>query len=465
MRGMWKQLPAHFVVAGLGTLYLVLTTLRPSPYLAILLGMAVVAAAQAWDRWGSIGSALLAIPALFYAWLRVSKSDIVASMGDHSPFVVAWIGRGYMLIWLALALLAWYVCRLSHRTRELEAASAHLRHVEQQLTALHKIALSLSTTLDVSRLLEIILEQLGQLWGYDHGAILLYDKETNDLVIAAARDYARPLGERFAADQGICGQVFQSGQPMLVGDVKQDARYIEGIPGARSELAVPLIWEGKTLGVLNVESQSPHAYCQTDVDLLSTVAEQAAASIGNARLHQETRDLAITDPHTGLFNYRHFQDQLAVAVRESQLMATPASLLMLDLDFFKRCNDTYGHPTGDAVLQQLARVLRDSTRAHDQVFRYGGEEFAVILPGTSEEAAVRVAERIRERVAAYGFITRSGRRLDFPITVSIGVSCYPKDGLTHVDLLIAADKSLYAAKAGGRNRVVAASSGVHAEPA
>jgi len=404
MRRIGNWLPGRFVVPGLFLIYLLLTAAWPSPLLTLTLGLAVLCA------------------------------------------------------------LLVYVGHVTRQTRELDRVNANLRHAQQQLTALHQIALSLSTTLDVHRLMEIILEQLGQLWGYYHGAILLIDEQSGELIVAAARDYSR-AGQRLSTDRGICGHVFRTGQPLMIDDVTIDPRYIEGVPGARSELAVPLIWEGRTLGVLNVESHEMAAYTRADLDLLTTVAEQAAASFGNARLHAETRDLAITDSHTGLFNYRHFQEQLAVAVREAQLMATHVSLLMLDLDFFKRCNDTYGHPTGDAVLQQFARVVRESCRTGDQVFRYGGEEFTVILPGAQEEVALRVAERIRERVALHGFVTRSGRRLDFQITVSIGVSSYPRDCLSHGDLLIAADKALYAAKASGRNRVVTTGSGAHSEPA
>lgn len=374
-----------------------------------------------------------------------------------------WQSLGMWAIGLgALALAGWLVWKVGHLTRELSEARAGLRQAEQRLNALHKIALSLSTTLDLSRLLETILEQLGQLWGYHHGAILLHDPETDDLVVAASRAYSHGPGQRIPAGLGICGAVFHCGIPLVINDVTKDDRYIQGVAGAHSELAVPLVWEGRVLGVLNVESHQVNAYSETDLDLLTTVAEQAAATIGNARLHQETHHLVITDQQTGLFNYRHFQEQLAAAVREAQLMATPTSLLMVDLDFFKRCNDTYGHPTGDAVLQQLARVLRESCRADDQVFRYGGEEFTIILPGTADADALGVAERIRERVGQHAFVTRSGRRLDFPITVSIGVASYPRDGLSEVNLLIAADTAMYAAKAGGRNRVVSAAAGAPA---
>lgn len=453
MLGVWKRLPARYVVPGLFLLYFVSAAALPSPFLALLLGLAVLFAAREWDLAGGVAAAVAMIPALAFGWWRTSGA--VTGM-DDSAFVVSWLARAYAFAWLALAFLGGYVGALSHKARQLDRVNAHLRQVQEQLTALHQIALSLSATLDISRLLETMLERLGQLWGYEHGAILLADEATGELIVAAARDYAITPGERMPPDRGICGDVFRSGRPALVGDVTKDTRYFHGVPGARSELAVPLIWEGRTIGVLNFESKHLNAYGADDLDLLTTVADQAAVAIGNARLHQQTRDLAITDQQTGLFNYRHFQERLAVTVRDAQLMGTHASLLMLDLDFFKRCNDTYGHPTGDAVLQQFARLVRESCRADDQVFRYGGEEFTVILPGAPEEVAVRVAERIREKVAQYPFTNRAGRQLEFQLTVSIGVACHPQDGLTHVDLLIAADKALYAAKTGGRNRVVSA---------
>ena len=374
-------------------------------------------------------------------------------------FLALWLGL------LAMAVLALYLAR---QTRALHRANANLQAAQQRLTALHQIALSLSTTLDVGRLLETVLVQLRQLWGYDHGAILLVDEATGELVVAAASGYTEGPGHRLPSDQGICSVVARTGEPIFVPDVALDPRYLQGVQGARSELAVPLVWEGRILGVLNVESNTPNAYGPADLDLLTTVAEQAAAALGNARLHQQTRNLAITDPHTGLYNYRYFQEQVAAVVRDAQLAGGTCSLLMMDVDHFKKVNDTYGHPTGDAILQQVARALKESCRQEDLLFRYAGDEFAILLPEATGDVASRVAERVRERVAGYTFTTRSGRRLDFGITVSLGVAAYPCDGMTPVDLLLAADTALYAAKGAGRNRVVVASQGnggSHVQPA
>jgi diguanylate cyclase (GGDEF)-like protein len=361
--------------------------------------------------------------------------------------------------WRALVLgLAVVTCAglLVRSARRAAALQGELNQAQQRLKAVHQIALSLSTTLDIDHLLEIILAQLGQLWGYDFGAVLLRDEASGELVLTAAHGYIQEQGYRVPGDEGLCGEVLRTGRPICVGNVAHDPRYIAGVPGAQSELAVPLIWEDRILGVLNVESQSANAYSAADLTLLTTVAEQAAGAIGNARLHLATATLAITDEQTELYNYRHFQEELTAAVRSAQLTGQPWSLIMIDLDHFKRCNDTYGHPTGDAILQQVARVLRESCRVDDLLFRYGGEEFTVILPATAYADALRVAERVRERVASHPFMTRSGRPLDFVLTASLGVATCPRDGLTPVDLVLAADRALYTAKQTGRNRVTGA---------
>ena len=183
--------------------------------------------------------------------------------------------------------------------------------------------------------------------------------------------------------------------------------------------------------------------------------ELAAA---NARLAQ----LAVTDGLTGLYNPRYFHERLATEVERSQRSGLALSLLMLDVDHFKQFNDTFGHPAGDEVLRQLARVLADVRRDGDVIARYGGEEFAVILIDTTKSTATEVAEQIRERVFANDFseaAQRAGR-----IGVSIGVATLLDDGGDAEALVRAADTALYAAKRAGRNRVVLATETLLAAP-
>ena len=178
----------------------------------------------------------------------------------------------------------------------------------------------------------------------------------------------------------------------------------------------------------------------------------------NARLAQ----LAVTDGLTGLYNHRHFHERLTLEVERSQRSGLPLSLLMLDVDNFKLFNDSHGHPAGDEVLRQLARVLTDTRRANDVVARYGGEEFAVILVDTAKFTAAKVAERVRERVAAHDFsdaAQKAGK-----ISVSVGVATFPEDGTDAEGLVRSADTALYAAKRAGRNRVVLYTEALGATP-
>ena len=182
-----------------------------------------------------------------------------------------------------------------------------------------------------------------------------------------------------------------------------------------------------------------------DRTILSTLASSAAVALENARLYE----MAITDGLTGLFIHRYFQQRMDEEVARARRYGHKLSLLMLDIDHFKMCNDTYGHQTGDHVLVSLARVLKRNLREADIACRYGGEEFALILTDTDEAGAKVVAERIRADTESFEFQGPAGR---LRITVSAGLSTY-REGMVKDELISEADKALYAAKNAGRNRV------------
>ncbi len=182
---------------------------------------------------------------------------------------------------------------------------------------------------------------------------------------------------------------------------------------------------------------------QDELDQKNRELEQA-----NKRL----RKLSITDGLTDLFNHRHIHELLHEEFERTRRSGEPLAVAMLDLDRFKLVNDTYGHPTGDVILYETARILRETAREIDMVGRYGGEEFVVILPGTDEEAAAQFAERVRQAVSEYVFRDEAH---EVRMTVSGGVASFPGADIDHPDVLIKrADEALYAAKEGGRNRIV-----------
>jgi diguanylate cyclase (GGDEF)-like protein len=212
--------------------------------------------------------------------------------------------------------------------------------------------------------------------------------------------------------------------------------------------AVPVIYRDRTMGVLMVTSDDPHRIWQdNEIMLLRTVADQVAVAVNHARLYQQMEHQALTDSLTGCFNRRFFEIQLERDLHLATRMRQPVSLILLDIDHFKRVNDAHGHDAGDAALRILAAALREEVRGVDTATRYGGEEFAIILPQAGPEGALGVAERLRSRI----------ERTEVPgvgcITASLGVATFPLNASSRELLVTTADRALYQAKRTGRNLV------------
>jgi diguanylate cyclase (GGDEF)-like protein len=191
-----------------------------------------------------------------------------------------------------------------------------------------------------------------------------------------------------------------------------------------------------------------------DMELLMVLVNQSAISIKNAMLHAEIKRKSITDGLTGLFNHKHFQERFDHELRRTLRSKKPISLFLMDIDFFKKINDTYGHQAGDEVLRHVSGVLKGALREIDIPARYGGEEFAAVLVETDKKSAVMTAERLREELAA-SLIRAEGHEIR--ITASFGVASYPLDADTKDEIIGKADKALYHAKQNGRNMVVTGS--------
>jgi diguanylate cyclase (GGDEF)-like protein len=221
-------------------------------------------------------------------------------------------------------------------------------------------------------------------------------------------------------------------------------------------VCVPMIAQGDTLGVLTL--CPPAAYPPELVTLAESVAERFGLTLANLRLRDRLRNQSIRDPLTGLFNRRYLEETLSRELNRAERTSRPLALLLIDIDHFKRLNDTYGHDAGDAALAEVGRLLGRSFRSSDIACRYGGEEFVVVLPEAARGFAATRAEALREAVKELRVSAR-GAPIQ-PMSISIGVAHYPDDGRTPEDLVRAADVALYAAKAQGRDRVVVASPGV-----
>jgi diguanylate cyclase (GGDEF)-like protein len=222
--------------------------------------------------------------------------------------------------------------------------------------------------------------------------------------------------------------------------------HIRGTPGGKA-LCFPLLAHGEAHGLLHL------AGTEADERFALNVASQIALAMANVKLRESLQVQAVRDPLTGLYNRRFLEQALDRELRRAARAGTPVGVLMADIDFFKRINDTSGHAAGDEVLKELGRFFTEHLRPYDVACRFGGEEFTLILPGSSLENAVRHGERLREAVRELA-PSFEGRTIG-PVSLSLGVAVFPEDGETAEALIAAADAALYEAKSRGRNRVVA----------
>ena len=316
-------------------------------------------------------------------------------------------------------------------------------------------------------------------------AIVLYDEERGEFVQTAnAGTIAVAPAERFPATNGIIGRCIRTATTQMVPDVTRDPEYITVNERVTSELVIPIRFQDKVMGVLNLESTSVDVFSAASVLAFEAFANQVAGAIHlasvNARLEettyqleQKTRALEEANEHlaaaietlhristqdglTGVPNRRHFDETLALEWRRAARNRSPIALLMLDIDYFKAFNDAAGHQAGDDCLRKVAQALRESlNRAGDLVARYGGEEFAILLPETDSEHALTIAESLREHIE--GMNIEHAAAPAGHVTVSIGLTSVipPRDGANAGDFIRSADAALYDAKRSGRNRVVA----------
>lgn len=330
-------------------------------------------------------------------------------------------------------------------------ARKRMRERVQQLDALHRISRLTSRHHDLEETLHEMLHLTLELVPEGQVAFLLLDRESEVLRVRAAAGYKEGVEDLvIPVGEGVTGRCVTLGQPVVVEDVTQEDGYILGVPGGRSELAVPLMADDEVIGVLDVESTRPAAYGTDEVNFLSVVAQQAAAVLQTVRLHEQTRELAVTDPLTGLHNRRYFLDELEEHLRRAKRYDEPLSLLLVDCDLLKGINDRFGHLSGDRTLERIASLLRSSLRETDEVARIGGDEFAALLLQSDRETIREVTDRVQDGLRASP-VSLQGEEVW--VTVSMGAARYPEDGKDARTLLRRADQALYQAKRTGRDQL------------
>ncbi len=262
--------------------------------------------------------------------------------------------------------------------------------------------------------------------------------------------------EEFELGDDIIEDIILQGNSALINNLANFPRYRSfAEKGYRSLLIAPLKAREESIGLISALAREERNFTGRDLDLLTMIAAQASLIVENAHLLEKTKALSITDGLTNLFNRRHFQETIMAELKEAKNNNFPLSLAMADIDYFKNYNDLNGHPAGDEVLRQIAKILMRGTKGSDTVARYGGEEFVLILPNTTKENALLVCQRLNKNVRNYKF-EREKEQPNKDLTISMGVASFPLDAPDAETLIKKADLALYQSKEKGRDLVTAA---------
>lgn len=332
----------------------------------------------------------------------------------------------------------------------LRETRADLDYRIMQLSTLYEVGKAISSVLDFRKLQNMILEIVVKVIKAEKGSLMLLDDSEKILTIGVAIGLSDEIARdtRLEIGESVAGWVVKTCQPLFVRNTQADKDFHaikKTHVRAGTLMCVPLMAKDKLLGTLNVSRSEPESFSDKDFELFVNLANQAAIAIDNARLYR----YAVTDEMTRLYNHRYFQQRLDEELQRADRYENFVSLIILDVDHFKNFNDTYGHPEGDRVLKTVARLIEKSVREVDIPARYGGEEFVVICPEKNGEGSLIPAERIRSAIENYDFRI-DGRKV--PITVSLGVACYPDQAHSKAEVIQKADFALYYSKHHGRNQ-------------
>ena len=327
--------------------------------------------------------------------------------------------------------------QLEERLEELNQERARLQD------AMRRIGETFAANLDREGLLEIVVRTAVDGVGADAGRASVRPNASAPLEQVALTGSVDGLEEAVRAAEA---KVLETGEPCEA--------TVDGVAALSHPMRRGDDVHARVSGVVSVAARAL-TNNMAERELFHYLAEQAAVSIENVGLHETVERQAVTDELTGLFNRRRFQEAMATEVERSKRFGQPVGLVLLDLDDFKTVNDTYGHQQGDLVLREVARVLRETSREIDEPARYGGEELAVVLPGTDLEGAYNLAERVRAGIEELALPLLDGEGT-LAVTASFGVATLPGSADDMRELVAAADEALYRAKRAGKNRTVRA---------
>jgi diguanylate cyclase (GGDEF)-like protein len=346
-----------------------------------------------------------------------------------------------------------------------EATGTQLSRHSQELTIFHDVAKTLTSSLDLDSILQTIMEKMAEYFRPDTWSLLMVDEEHDELYFAIAVGQAAEAlkNVRLKIGEGIAGWVAKHGEQLVVPDVAADPRFAKRIDEStqwetQSIICVPLRSKLRVLGVIQLVNVDMSQFKEQELFFLQSLCDYAAIAIENARWVERIQELTITDDCTGLYNARHLYKTLDTEVYRSSRFGYEFSVVFIDLDRFKTVNDTYGHLIGSKLLAEIGYLVKAQLRLIDFAFRYGGDEFVVLLPQTSKDQALVVAKRLRDALRASCFCREEGLNLN--VRASMGLATYPHDARTAHDIIRQADQMMYLVKNTSRDNIGIAQRGV-----
>jgi diguanylate cyclase (GGDEF)-like protein len=329
------------------------------------------------------------------------------------------------------------------------------------LRVFHEVARALTTSLELEEILGTIMQKMAQFFGPERWSLLMVDDTADELYYAiAVGENAESLkGLRVKMGDGVAGWVAQTGNPLVVPDVSLDPHWLafsKRFPdlNIQSIACVPVRSGNKTLGVIQLLNSKLDLLSEYSISFLRILCDYAAIAIQNSRSMTLIQELTITDDCTGLFNARHLYTMLD----EQVTLDAEFTLLFVDLDHFKTINDTHGHLVGSRLLAEVGGLMKRSLGPNCASFRYGGDEFVALMPGTGKTFGVEAALKLRDDLRGARFLEGAG--LSLKISGSFGMATFPEDGHTVPTILRAADTMMYEAKNATRDNVAVAGLGL-----